>query len=59
MRRVVRTMMSELTTGRSERWKTIRAAVRGGWGPTLRYVLIAAVPPGMTALVLLAASALR
>lgn len=28
----------------AERWKTVRAAIAGGWGTTLRYVVIACVP---------------
>lgn len=37
----------QLTRENSEKWKTISEAVRGGWGPTLRYALIIAVPPAI------------
>lgn len=42
-----------------ERWKTVRIAVTGGWGATLRYALIVSLPPSTTALVLLAAATLK
>ena len=32
----------------TERWKTVRVAVTGGWGTTLRYALIVTLPPVMT-----------
>lgn len=42
-----------------ERWKTVRIAVTGGWGTTLRYALIISLPSGTAALVLLAAATLK
>lgn len=33
-----------------EKWKTIRDAISGGWGPTLRYVLIVSAGPAIAAL---------
>ena len=30
-----------------EGWKTVRAAIRGGWGPTLRLLTLMAVAPAL------------
>jgi len=35
-----------------EGWKTTRAAIRGGWGPTLRLLVIYTVPAVTTTLML-------
>lgn len=35
-----------------EGWKTTRAAIREGWGPTLRLLVILTVPAVMTTLML-------
>ena len=36
-----------------EGWKTARAAIREGWGPTLRYLVIITVPAALTTLMIL------
>ncbi len=36
-----------------EGWKTTRAAIRGGWGPTLRLLVIITVPAVMMPLMML------
>lgn len=34
-----------MAEGNPERWRTVRAAIAGGWGTTARYLLIRTVPP--------------
>lgn len=48
-----------MTDKEVERWRTIRAAMNGGWGPTLRYVLIRTVPTAVAAVGALVAFNLR